>query len=96
VEFSEMLLPYLVHEILVSGGGDHRQVLSEMVSDFFQTHYKLTSSSSTAASAKGLRNTKIFFGLDASFADSQNGHIFSLQCTLATHVQFSSKLELDR
>ncbi|XP_070188647.1 serine-protein kinase ATM-like [Littorina saxatilis] len=51
VEFSEMLLPYLVHEILIPGHPDHRELLSQRISGFFHTHCDLTSSQSARSSS---------------------------------------------
>ena len=48
VEFSEMLLPYLVHDILAFGGEEHRDVLSQRISGFFHSHCSVT----TARNAK--------------------------------------------
>ena len=52
VEFSEMLLPYLVHEILLPGQAELREVLSRRISGFFHTHCDLTASN-TAKTAAG-------------------------------------------
>ena len=52
VEFSEMLLPYLVHEILLPGHAELREVLSRRISGFFHTHCDLTASN-TAKTAAG-------------------------------------------
>ncbi|XP_053392108.1 serine-protein kinase ATM-like, partial [Mercenaria mercenaria] len=38
VEFCELVLPYMIHDILVSGTDDHREVVSRQVVSFFSSH----------------------------------------------------------
>ena len=51
VEFSEMLLPFLVHEILSCGYAEHRELLSQRVSGFFRTHCELAASNTARIAA---------------------------------------------
>ena len=43
VEFCETVLPYLIHDILLSGNNDHREVLSRQADNFFSCHCGHTS-----------------------------------------------------
>ncbi|XP_071112563.1 serine-protein kinase ATM-like [Haliotis cracherodii] len=42
-EFCEMVLPFLVHNVLVAGIDDHWEVVSNRISGFFQTHCETVS-----------------------------------------------------
>ncbi|KAK7494518.1 hypothetical protein BaRGS_00014171, partial [Batillaria attramentaria] len=53
VEFCEMLLPYLIHDVLSSGQPEHREVLTHRVNAFFQTHCQLTSAVSATTTEEG-------------------------------------------
>ncbi|XP_052812043.1 serine-protein kinase ATM-like isoform X2 [Mya arenaria] len=37
-EFCELVLPFIIHDVLVSGGDDHHEVLSRQMSRFFSDH----------------------------------------------------------
>ncbi|XP_076466353.1 serine-protein kinase ATM-like [Babylonia areolata] len=45
-EFCEMLLPYLVHEILSGEVAEHKTLLSQRIAGFFRTHCDLSASNS--------------------------------------------------
>ena len=68
VDFCETVLPYLIHDILLSGNNDHSEVLSRQVDNFFSCHCGHTSGrisrcQSTMSASIQLEQGKIYNGI---------------------------------